>query len=231
MDMKVVDRTGALLRFAVAVLLVLLGTGLAMGHFPGGFDWAYTVISKLASRTHNPAGGVWLSGALLLAMVVLWPVTTHLAGVRDAAGRRPRLAVAALRMGVAGGALLGLEGLFILDLSGVLRKGHELLALLTFLGLYGGVIGLFVHRQRRSGVSKWPLLLVVLPLLAVGVSQVALYFDQRDLGWVNTTWRDMGIPLWLSFAFWQWLAVAMLWIGLGVLVAAAGPRDLPLTGD
>jgi len=28
----------------------------------------------------------------------------------------------------------------------------------------------------------------------------------------------MGIPIWLSFAFWQWLAIGFLWAGLGLLV-------------
>jgi hypothetical protein len=32
----------------------------------------------------------------------------------------------------------------------------------------------------------------------------------------------MGVPVWLSFAFWQWLAVAFLGLGLGYLVVASG---------
>ncbi len=28
----------------------------------------------------------------------------------------------------------------------------------------------------------------------------------------------MGVSFWLSFAFWQWLAVAFLWLGLGHLL-------------
>jgi hypothetical protein len=221
----------ARIRYAAAVLMVTAGAAAAMASFPGGFDWSYTVISKLASQKHNPAGGLLLSAALLAAMIVLWPVAAYLArasgaagdtGAGEAAGRRPpRRALMALRVGIAGGALLGLEGLLQLDFSGVARKGHEVLALLTFAGLYGGVLGLYVHRIRSNRAFAWSALLVLMPMIAVLVSQATLYFDQRDLGWVNTSWRELGVPLWLSFAFWQWAAVALLWVGLGHLVVSA----------
>jgi hypothetical protein len=99
------------------------------------------------------------------------------------------------------------------------RKGHELVALATFLGLYGGVLGLYLHRVRASASFLLPALAVVFPLLAVGASQLALYLGQRDLGWVDVSWRELGVPFWLSFAFWQWLALACLAAGLGLLVA------------
>jgi hypothetical protein len=241
----------ARVRYAAAVLIVTAGAAAAMASFPGGFDWSYTVISKLASQKHNPTGGLLLSAALLAAMVVLWPVASYLArtsgpagatgasgsaggteasgsagatgtGAGDTAGRPPpRRALMALRVGIAGGALLGLEGLLQLDFSGVARKGHEVLALLTFAGLYGGVLGLYAHRIGSNRTFAWPALLVLLPMIAVLVSQTTLYFDQRDLGWVNTNWRELGVPLWLSFAFWQWAAVTLLWLGLGHLVVSA----------
>jgi len=45
-----------------------------------------------------------------------------------------------------------------------------------------------------------------------------LWLGQRDVGWVDVAWRELGIPVWLSFAFWQWVAVALLWVGLGHLL-------------
>jgi hypothetical protein len=213
--MQPINRTGALACFAMAVGIVSAGAAVAIARYPGGFDWAYTVISRLASLQHNPAGGVWLAGALLPAMIVLWPATGYLKrSMDDAAGP-----VTALRIGIIGGALLGVEGLLQLDLSVVHRKGHEILALLTFGGLYGGVLGLYFRRVRQQSAFLAPALSVVLPLLAVCVTQFVLWFDQRDLGWVNTSWRELGVPLWLSFAFWQWSAVAMLWVGLGHLLS------------
>lgn len=218
-----IDRSDAVVRYVAALTVVVAGAAVAVHNFPGGFDWPYTVVSKLASPRHNPDGGAWLCGALLAAMLMLWPVAAHLGG--SAGNRaRPRAAVAALRTGLAGGALLALEGLLALDFSGILRKGHEALALVTLVGFYAGVLGLYAYRIRREAAFLWPALLVVLPLVAIGVSQLTLYLGQRELGWVDAGWRQLGVPLWLSFAFWQWLAVALLGTALGHLVMADDGR-------
>jgi hypothetical protein len=213
------DRHRALLCYVAAAVTIILGVAAAAVRFPGGFDWAYTVVSRLGSSKHNPEGAIWLSGSLLAAVVLLWPVAGHLGRTSGAGRGGPGVSIAALRVGLVGGGLLALEGLLSLDLARIGRKGHELLALITFAGLYWGVLGLYLHRIRSAPSSLWPALLVVLPLCAVGASQLALYFDQRELGWVNTGWRELGVPLWLSFAFWQWLAIAFLGSGLGLLVA------------
>lgn len=223
-------RAAALLCFGGAALAVILGVAAAARNYPGGFDWAYTVISRLASERRNPDGALWLSGGFLAGMVLLVPVTAYLARVGSESGSAGLRSVLLLRLGVAAGIVLGLEGLLRLDLSVIHRKGHEAVALIAFLGFYGGVLGLHLHRVRRQGESVWPALLVLAPLVAVGLSQVALYFDQRDLGWVDTDWREIGVPVWLSFAFWQWLAVAFLSLGLGHLVLRRPERrreDLP----
>jgi len=206
------------MHFGAAVLVLAGGVGAAAMHFPGGYDWMYVVISRLGSRSHNPTGALWLSGSLLVAVCLLWPVTNFLARGGSGASGSSRLAVAALRLGLLGGGLLALEGAFSLELSRFARKGHEAVALLTFGGLYAGVLGLYIGRLRQRVRSAWPALMVLVPLCAVALSQITLYFDQRNLGWVNTGWRELGIPFWLSFAFWQWLAVALLGAGLGYLV-------------
>jgi hypothetical protein len=228
--MSTTDRNYALILFAAAALTVTAGVAVAAARFPGGFDWVYTVISRLGSERHNPDGAMWLALSLLIAVCLLWPVTGLLARGAAPRGGRPWRSILALRIGLIGAGLLALEGLSPLDLSSVARKGHEAVALATFAGMYGGVLGLYAHRLRRSASFLWPALLVVLPICAVGISQVALYLDQRDLGWVDTAWREMGIPFWLSFAFWQWLAVAFLGIGFGVLVAVrSGPTPVEVT--
>jgi hypothetical protein len=212
------DRFRSLMFFGAATLILSGGVAVAALRYPNGYDWVYVVISRLGSSTHNPAGGPWLSASLLAASCLLWPVTGFLDRGRSAAHARSRVAVPALRLGLLGAAVLALEGLSSFNLSGVARKGHEVVALLTFFGLYGGIVGFYLERIRRRASSVWPPLLVLLPLCAVAATQLLLYLDQRDLGWVDTGWREMGIPFWLSFAFWQWSAVGLLALGLGYLL-------------
>lgn len=207
-----------MLCYAVALAALAAGTALAVQKFPEPFDWAYTVMSALASRKHNPEGGWWFAGALGIAAVFLWPVVERLRASTAPPDRLARLAILALRFGVVCALLVGIERLLIFHASALVRKSHEALALTAFLGFYAGTLGLYAHRAWRERVFLWPALLIVLPVLASGASQFALYVSQRDLGWVDRSWRELGVPFWLSLAFWQWLAAVMLLAGLGALV-------------
>ncbi len=211
--------------YLAALLIMACGLYLAAVPFPGGFDWAYTVASALASQKHNPDGSRWFAAALLLSMALLWPYVNAVKQSQPADRSAPtRFGIAALRTGLVCGALLGIEKLLIRDFSSWVYKAHEILALLTFIGLYFGVLTLLVQAMLRRKVFMLPLLLVAGPLVAIAITQFWLYVDQRDLGWVDTGWRAMGIPVWLSFAFWQWLAIAFLWLGLGLLSWAGSQR-------
>jgi hypothetical protein len=124
---------------------------------------------------------------------------------------------------------MALERTFVTHLSDIIHKAHEVLALFALLGLYAGILGLSIQRLRRRVISPIPTLALVVPLIAIGMSQLVLYGGQLELGWVDTGWRAMGVPVWLSFAFWQWCAAAILWINLGYLIWAeradsVGPR-------
>ncbi len=175
------------------------------------YDWMYRVVSELASRKFNPQGGRWFSGALGLSMLALWPVASWL---RDTAGDR-RWPILALRAGILFGVAVGIERLTFVRFSSWVHNGHEALAVGTFAGLYTGVLGLYGQRLRRGRHGG---LVVAAPLAAIFISQIVIYFDQRHLGWVDRNWRAMGVSVFLSFAFWQWLAIAFLWIGLGHLL-------------
>ncbi|MCU0975852.1 MAG: hypothetical protein MUC71_06000 [Steroidobacteraceae bacterium] len=60
--------------------------------------------------------------------------------------------------------------------------------------------------------------------MLVGLGSLGLYVLQRDTGWVKPDWRELGVPLWQSFAFWQWLMVAALWFAVAQLLATARNR-------
>lgn len=198
--------------FALALATFAVGVAMAARFFPDPpYDWMYTVVSELASRKHNPQGGQWFSIALGLSMLALWPVVSHL---RDTIGER-RWPILALRAGILFGVAVGVERLAFVRFSSLVHNGHEALAVGTFAGLYTGLLGLYWQRVRRGWTGA---LVVAAPLAAIFVTQIAIYFDQRDLGWVDHRWREMGVSLWLSFAFWQWLAVSLLWVGLGHLL-------------
>jgi hypothetical protein len=212
----------ALAWYALATALLVVGGKCAAARFPGSFDWEYTVISALASRKHNPAGAAWFAGAIAGAMLCLWPVVTQL----TRGGAAPRWVEVALRLGVVGGVFVGVERLVFYQFSEVVRKGHELVALVAFLAFYAGIPGLYVQRVRLRRAFLLPAGIVLVPLAGVGVREFYLYLAQRGIGWANYDWRGHGAPLWLSFAWWQWLAAGLLWLAVGhlLLTAASPPR-------
>jgi hypothetical protein len=213
------NRRRAFFWYAASLLVFCTGSIIAAHYYPSGFDWQYTVASALASQKHNPRGYTWFAGALCLSMILLWQYVSVL--TRELPAPLPAItgfSFVALRTGLACGAVLGLERLFIRDLSDWLYKAHEILGLLTFFGMFLGILFLLIHAMLRNKIYALPALMVSSPLVAIGVNQFWLYLQQRDLGWVDTSWREMGIPFWSSFAFWQWIAIAFLWLGLGFLI-------------
>jgi len=204
--------------YLAALLVMTIGFLLAAHHFPGGFDWPYTVASALMSQKHNPIGSFWFAISMSLTMLLLWPYGSSLQqGLFSNSPRTTRRLITVLRIGLISGMVLGMERLFIVDVSHLLYKGHEYIALMTFFGLYVGIIGLLIRtllqpsRYRRIG------LLVVILLFAVSFRLLWLYLTQREFGWVDASWREKGISVWLSFAFWQWRMIGFLWLGLGLL--------------
>lgn len=222
------SRRRALASIFLSVVAVVTGLLLAARTFPGGFDWVYTVMSALASRKHNPGGARWFAGGLALSMALLWPAVSWVAWREGGTTRAARFGVRALRVGVVLGVLVGVERLVFRHLSDRYDKAHEMLALVCFLSFYVGILAIDVHRVRRGAASLVPTVIMLTPLVAIGLSQLELYIDQRDLGWVGPEWRDMGVPFWLSFAFWQWLAAAALWGSITRLVLGRdGARPYP----
>ncbi|HWN06774.1 MAG TPA: hypothetical protein VNO53_06390 [Steroidobacteraceae bacterium] len=208
--------------FVLAVATFWAGVVMAAQFFPDApFDWMYRVVSELASRKHNPQGGYWFSIALGLSMLALLPVVSCL---QKTVGER-RWPIVALRAGVLFGVVVGVERLVFVRLSSIVDNGHEALAVGAFAGLYVGMLGLYWQRVRLGRTGA---LVVAAPLAAIFITQILIYFDQRDLGWVDHGWREMGVSPWLSFAFWQWLAVAFLWFGLGHLLWSSRYAGSPI---
>jgi len=215
------SRTAALAACLLSIAALALGIALAAARFPEGFDWAYTVMSALASRKHNPEGARFFAVGLALSLAALWPAVGWLDAHCDGRGKLARFGLRSLRVGIVSGVVVGVERLAFHHLSDLVPKGHEAIALVAFFGLFLGVVALYADRLRRGAGGFRAVLLVIVPLVAIGLSQLGLYLDQRDLGWVGRDWRAMGIPVWWSFAFWQWLAALGLWLSIAHLVATA----------
>jgi hypothetical protein len=50
---------------------------------------------------------------------------------------------------------------------------------------------------------------VLSPVLLAACGQLYLSFALPELPWVSLAWRARGVPMYLSFALWQWITCAV----------------------
>jgi hypothetical protein len=62
----------------------------------------------------------------------------------------------------------------------------------------------------------------VLPILLAGCAQAYIFYVLPDLHWVGLAWRTRGVPVYLSFAVWEWVTCAVLSGYLAILCLALG---------
>ena len=104
-----------------------------------------------------------------------------------------------------------------------LPQGHEVFALLAFLGLCIGVtcqMWVVVAREpdlrRRTPAPiktgiRWALpLLPLVPLAFAGSTQAYLTLLRPGLPWISPKWRTLGISPFLSFGVWEWVSCVVL---------------------
>jgi hypothetical protein len=103
-----------------------------------------------------------------------------------------------------------------------LPRGHDLLALLAFVAICVGTVQLTylavernLHRRSRDfrGGARVLAAMVagaaLLPILLEGATQADVAHAFPHLPWVGLEWRARGVPMYLSFAFWEWSACAV----------------------
>jgi hypothetical protein len=224
------------LLWPAAMVCLTAGVWWGAALYPGGYDWQYRVISSLASREDNPAGYVVFCAGLALCFLILLPLPGYFrARLRHTAPGLARFSYIALLTGMLFSAAVGVERILIPNLSELFHKSHELIALIAFLGLFFGVAGFWVATFQRlraiEAIPRWLLVVLfgglVAPILCSAACQLYLYLTRSDLGWVDPTWRDRGVPLYLSFAFWQWLTGlgTFLYMLMIAAVLPGGVRD------
>jgi hypothetical protein len=98
-----------------------------------------------------------------------------------------------------------------------LPRSHDLLALAAFVGLCVGTVQLTYHvAERRLRRARSPRIYAgalagaaMLPLLLVSATQAYVSHALPQLPWVGLEWRARGVPVYLSFAFWEWVTCAV----------------------
>lgn len=92
-------------------------------------------------------------------------------------------------------------------------KGHEILALSAFIGLCIGIVQLTFQAAECSNVPRayagFLAGAALSPVLLAGVAPAYVSYALPQLPWVGPEWRARGVPVYLSFAFWEWATCAV----------------------
>ena len=219
---------------SLGVLALWVGVILSARGFPTEFDWRYMTMSVLLSPRDNPSARIWAAagvGACGLA-VLCWTIALSPVGRLKAEREWNPKGTYWLRCGAV--CMIGAGGLPI-RIPGI-PKGHEILTLLAFAGLCIGLLRLTLdlasHGPQRAahvGVPSGPVgavlvALLAAPILLAGLAQAYVYYVLPELHWVGLSWRARGVPVYLSFAFWEWMTVVVLSIYLVGIGFAVGRR-------
>lgn len=228
----------ALTLFTLAVTGNIVGILAAVQHFPGPFDWQYRMVSGLASQVDNPEGYWHFCLAISFCFALVFPLAGYLAQrLSTPLSGLASYSRKSFQLGSICGFLVGLERGFIYDLSKTFFKAHEVVALIAFFGVFLGILGFSIcwfaseWQQKRSTLAIAVLLLICLPFVGAATSQLVIYLKYRHYGWVSPYWRELGRPVYISFAFWQWLASAGAFASMGCLVLLSGSNRKQSEGN
>jgi hypothetical protein len=226
--MKVLIRRASTGGALLGVLAFWCGMLVAERHFPEEFDWRYMTLTTLLSVRRNPAGCLWAGGGIVLSAlcVLCWTLALAKCWAEENQGNRPR----GTRLLTWGSVCMACS----VVLPGRLPKEHEILSLLAFFGLCLGMVRLAFHLAERAfrlhagGPIRHPRLytatltgFVGLPIFLASLAQAYVFYVLPELPWVSLAWRTRGVPVYLSFAFWEWITCAVLAAYLAVLSLAA----------
>ncbi len=124
-------------------------------------------------------------------------------------------------------------------------KGHELFAIVAFVGISAGVMQqIFMVIANRGSATRqgsmarlWATACAsvpLVPLLLAALTQAYLGLARPNLPWISPAWRSQGIPLFLSFGVWEWVSCAvfsvcllLLWRRCAALASAVDACPAP----
>jgi hypothetical protein len=201
----------------MGVLAFWAGMVLAARSYPSEFDWRYMPVSNLLFPDRNPAGYQWASLGLVLCSLcgLYWTVLL----ARGRAGKELLQGLATLQFGYCCMIFAVVLHPWLIRLE----RGHEFVSLLAFAGLCIGLVRLMfqvveqsfqIRPGRFTGNARLLASIManaaVFPIALAALAQAYVHFGRPELHWVNLSWRDKGVPLYLSFDFWEWLTCFMI---------------------
>ena len=204
----------------LGVLAFWGGVLMAARRYPSEYDWRYMPVSNLLSPDRNPAGYLWTSTGIVLCSFcgLCWTVFWAQRWNHEGVGGRPS-GIRALQFGN----LCMICAVVLSQWLLRVQKGHEIISVLAFAGLCIGMIRLMFQtiertllRWMRRFIGHARLYAAILagaaafPILLAGLAQAYVHYVLPELHWVSLSWRARGVPVYLSFAFWEWITCVVL---------------------
>ena len=187
---------------------------MAGSRYPSEYDWRYMTISSLVYPERNPGGYLWAWGGIMLCGLggLCWVAVLAWNWEQKSPRGRP-VGIWALGLGYACMVCCVLLPVRLLHIP----RSHDLLALFAFIGVCIGTVQLtfqVVERRLRPRALSFPgnarvyacilASAALLPILLVSIAQAYVSHALPQLPWVGLEWRARGVPVYLSFAFWEW---------------------------
>jgi hypothetical protein len=189
----------------LGVIAFWAGVWMAARRYPSEYDWHYMTLSSLLYPERDPHGYLWAWGGVVLCGLggLGWTARMLRRRARPPGSALP-FALRALGCGYLCMILCAVLPPRLLPVP----KLHEVLALTAFFGLCIGMVGLsstvLERRALRPLYTGLLASMVIWPVLLAGLTQAYLAVARPQLPWVGLAWRARGVPLYLSFALWQW---------------------------
>jgi hypothetical protein len=213
---------------SLGVLAFWGGMLMAGRRYPSEYDWRYITISSLVYGDRNPNGYLLARAGIVLCGLagLYWTTVPVRKGKQPGITERP-VGIWALGLGY----LCMVCCALLPDRLVGIPKGHDSLALAAFVSVCIGMVhSTFkaVDRSARLGrLAGSPRLhagilagVPLSPIVLAALSQAYVSHALPGLPWVSLAWRARGVPVYLSFAFWEWVTCAVFSVYMVVLSRA-----------
>jgi hypothetical protein len=210
---------------SLGVLAFWGGMSMAGRSYPSEYDWRYMTMSSLVYAERNPHGYWWGRGGIVLCGLagLYWTTVVVRNGKQAGVAKRP-IGI----WGLGGGYLCMTCCALLPERLLPIPKGHDFLALAAFVGICIGMVHStfkVVERSARvANLAGSPRLhagilagIALSPIVLGALAQAYISYALPGLPWVSLAWRARGVPVYLSFAFWEWVTCAVFSVYMVVL--------------